>query len=100
MNKWDEYCIVSEYQLFYKKYLTNVNNFFNIICEYEDKYNNNIPRRMMRQVQRFVKLAINVKKIEPNADMFRIFFLDSCIDSIFYIAKQNDKKNFFENWVN
>jgi hypothetical protein len=106
MEKWEEYIIEDEYKDkyigFYKEYLDDnaLNEFFNSICEYEDKHDDNIPRRMMHQVQRFVKLAIDVEKIEPNADMFRIIFLNSCLDSIFYIANQKkDKINFFENWV-
>lgn len=102
MEKWEEYFIEEdEYIGFYKEYLDDnaLNEFFNRICEHEDKHDDNIPRRMMHQVQRFVKLAIDVEKIEPNADMFRIIFLNTCLDSLFKIVNQKGKEKFFEKWV-
>lgn len=78
----------------------SLTEFVELAFNYDDKYSQ--VRYMIQQVERFVSLANDIEKIRPARDPFRIFFLKTCLESLFTTAgfKEKEKHLFFEEFEN
>ena len=78
----------------------SLTEFVELAFNYDDKYSQ--VRYMIQQVERFVSLANDIEKIRPARDPFRIFFLKTCLESLFTTAgfKEKEKPHFYTEFEN
>ena len=78
----------------------SLTEFVELAFNYDDKYSQ--VRYMIQQVERFVSLANDIEKIRPARDHFRIFFLKTCLESLFTTAgfKEKEKPHFYTEFEN
>jgi|GEM_PF-2974378 len=67
--------------------------FVGLALNYDEK--NSQVSYMIQQVERFVSLANDIDKIRPARDPFRIFFLKTCLESLFVTAGFKEKHLIF-----
>lgn len=62
---------------------------------------NNTPRRMMNQVQQLVSIATDISQIRPGRDPLQIFFIKTCLESLFKLSEipKNQKGLFYKKFA-
>ncbi|MBR3416805.1 MAG: hypothetical protein IKH09_08940 [Clostridia bacterium] len=84
---------------FYVPFFENendLNRLMELASDYDDK--NSQIRLSILQIYNFVSLANDIETIRPARDPLRIFFLKTCMDSLYNISGENNKKTFYKEF--
>lgn len=95
---------------YYKKHFEFWGEFFDDKKELEGfiyekvEFEDNIPKKMINNVQRLCDLSDEMDKIRPGRKDLNIFFIVACIESLFVLSNEKIKKqqmiiNFYENYI-
>lgn len=73
------------------------------ICD-KSRFEDNIPKRMINNVQRLCELSDEMDKIKPGRKDLNIFFIVACIESLFVLSNKKIKKHemiieFYEDYI-